>query len=79
MKKPTEYIDTSLISAYWYRGANALAIARRVRTREWCESERPNFDTWTSSVTESELREGVVPRQLECTRMAKRLKYLAIT
>lgn len=79
MKKPTAYLDTTIISAYWYDGADVLALARRLRTRDWWEMERLSFSIWISNVTEAELRDGVFPRQKECVKMARRLHYLPIT
>jgi hypothetical protein len=33
-KKPTVYLDTTILSSYWYEGADVLAIGRRITTRE---------------------------------------------
>ncbi len=35
MKKPTVYLDTSIISAFWYEGPDVAMLARRLHTREW--------------------------------------------
>jgi hypothetical protein len=43
MNKPIVYLDTNIISAYWYSGADVEGIARRLRTREWWNNERENF------------------------------------
>ena len=79
MKKPTIYLDTSVISAYWFDGADVLALARRVKTRDWWETERRLFALRGSAIIETELREGVFRRQPECSAMARRLNYLSVT
>jgi hypothetical protein len=40
MKTPTTYLDTSVISAFWYEGADVAMLARRLHTREWWDMER---------------------------------------
>src|SRR6266851_5727153 len=76
MKKPTIYLDTSLISAYWYEGADVAMLARRLHTREWWELERRHFGLWGSAVGEKELQSGTFPRQDECLKMMRRLRFL---
>ena len=76
MQKPSVYIDTSIVSAFWYEGSDVAALARRLRTREWWDLERRHFEVWTSAFTEQELRRGVFPRQDDCLAMARRLRYL---
>ncbi len=44
MKKPTVYLDTSIISAFWFEGADVPMLARRLHTREWWDLERRNFE-----------------------------------
>ena len=78
-KKPTTYLDTTIPSAYWYDGRDLLASGRRLLTREWWNTERKNFALLVSSVTEAELREGDFPRQAECLKMVRRLRYLPMT
>ncbi len=75
-KKPTVYLDTTILSSYWYEGADVLAIGRRITTREWWDTERSRFSLWASSVTEDELEAGVYPRQAEALAMGRRLKFL---
>ncbi len=79
MKKPTVYLDTSIISAFWYEGADVAMLARRLHTREWWALERRNFEIWTSALTAAELQAGAFHRQPECQRMARRLRYLPST
>jgi len=79
VKKPTVYLDTSIISAFWYEGADVAMLARRLHTREWWDTERRNFEIWTSAFAEAELRSGTFPRQSECQRMVRRLRYLPPT
>ncbi|MEI7902645.1 MAG: hypothetical protein WCK89_20535 [bacterium] len=75
-KKPTVYLDTTILSSYWYEGADVLSIGRRITTRDWWDSERSRFSLWASSVTEDELGAGNYPRQAEALAMAQRLKFL---
>jgi len=77
-KKPTVYLDTNILSSYWYEGADVLALARRITTREWWDTERSYFSLFASSVTEAELEAGVYPRQPEALAMARRLRFLPI-
>ncbi len=79
MKKPTVYLDTTIISAYWYDGADVVGLARRVKTRDWWESESPQFALWVSNVDENELAAGEFRRQIDCLRFVRRLRYLPIT
>src|SRR5437667_12889776 len=76
MKKPSVYFDTSIISAYWYEGGEVTMLARRLHTREWWEAERKHFELWASAFGEIELRAGRYPRQDECVKMIRRLRYL---
>jgi hypothetical protein len=77
-KKPTVYLDTSFISAYWNESADVVLSSRRIITREWWRDERPFFAVFASSGTEQELRAGVYPRQSECLKMVRRIPYLQI-
>src|SRR5687767_12358788 len=58
MKKPSVYLDTNIISAYWYSGSDVAALARRASTRAWWEQERENFSVWGSAASEDELAAG---------------------
>ena len=78
-KKPTVYLDTSIISAYWFEGADVAMLARRLHTREWWELEKPHFALWTSAFGEAELRAGAFARQPDCLKMVQRLRYLSVT
>ena len=78
-KKPTVYLDTTIPSAYWYEGRDLFASGRRLMTRQWWDTERKHFSLLVSSVTEAELTEGDFPRQGECLKMVRRLRYLPIT
>jgi hypothetical protein len=40
MKKATGYLDTSVISAFWYDGGDIAMMARRLHSREGWELER---------------------------------------
>lgn len=79
MKKPTVYLDTNIISAYWHEAADVLLLARRFATRDWWEKEREFFSVVASNVTEGELEAGVFPRQSDCLKMVRRLRYLPVT
>ncbi len=75
-KKPTAYLDTTILSSYWYEGSDILALGRRIATREWWDTERLNFGLWISSVTEDELEAGQYRRQADVLAMARWLRCL---
>jgi hypothetical protein len=75
MKKPNIYFDTSVISAFWYEGGDVAMLARRLRTREWWEFERGHFHSRASEFCEA----GIFPRQPECLKMVRRIRYLRVT
>lgn len=79
MKKPSVYLDTSIVSALWYEGADVAMLARRLRTSEWWDLERRHFAVCASAFGEAELRAGSFPRQAECLRMVRRLRFLSVT
>jgi predicted nucleic acid-binding protein len=79
MHRPTLYLDTTIISAYWYDGLDLVSHARRLNTREWWEIEHSQFEIWISDVTEDELREGLYRHQSDTLAMARRLRYLPVT
>ena len=79
MNTPTVYLDTTIISAYWYAGADVASLARRLKTREWWDHERKHFSVRASGVTEKELRAGEFRRQDDCLNTVRRLRYLATT
>ncbi len=79
MKRPTLYLDTTIISAFWYDGANIISIGRRLATRQWWETEDGNFDLWASDATEDELEAGWYRRQAEAVAMARRLRFRQTT
>lgn len=76
MAKPAVYLDTSIISAFWYKGANIALGVRRALTHNWWHCESDYFEIWTSAVVEEELREGSFPAQAKCIKAARRLRYL---
>lgn len=78
-KKPTVYLDTSFISAFWYEGADVAMLARRMHTCEWWDLERRGFTVYASAFCEDELTEGTYPRQDDCLRMVRRLRFLPAT
>jgi len=77
-KKPAIYLDTTIVSSYWYEGSDVLALGRRFATRDWWDTERGHFALWISSVTMDELSAGVYPRQAEAIAMARRLRFLPV-
>jgi len=79
MDKPSVYLDTTIISAYWYEGADVSSLARRLKTREWWEEESGHFSVWIAVVTVDELRAGRFPRQADCLTMVRRLRVLPTT
>jgi predicted nucleic acid-binding protein len=78
MTKPTVYVDTAIISAYWFEGEDLIVSARRLMTRQWWADERKYFMLFTSSESEREFHAGRYPRQNECVRMNARLNYLSL-
>jgi hypothetical protein len=78
MSRPSIYLDTNIISSFWYTGADATGIARRLRTREWWRDERRYFSVWASAATEDELAAGRYRRQADCLKLVRRLSYLPI-
>jgi hypothetical protein len=77
-RKPTIYLDTSIISAFWYESRDLVVKSRRLITRQWWDEERMHFVLFASSGTEEELSAGAYPRQAECLKMVRRLRYLPI-
>jgi predicted nucleic acid-binding protein len=78
MPKPSVYLDTNIISAYWYEGDDVMSVARRIHTKEWWESERLHFQVRVSATTVNELKAGKFLRQADCVRMARRIARLPI-
>jgi len=78
VKKPIVYLDTNIISAYWYGGRDTSGLARREKTREWWQDEREFFSVWASTASEDELAAGKFARQTECLRFVRKLRYLSI-
>lgn len=79
MKKPTIYLDTNIISALHYGGADINTLSRRMATREWWDSERRYFAIRASSFTELELAGGHYAGQADCVRFVRRLPDVPIT
>jgi hypothetical protein len=79
MRKPSVYLDTTIISSYWYYSSDVVALSRRFTTRDWWTNERPNFDVYVSVATESELAAGNYRNQANCLRMCRRLSYKSIS
>src|SRR5438876_10201453 len=79
MTKPTVYLDTNIISSFWYSGADVAGLARRLTTREWWQDKREHFSVWVSAASEDELAAGKFHRQADCLRFVRRLPYLLIS
>lgn len=79
MKKPTIYLDTNIISALHYSGSDINAMAHRMATRDWWESERRFFSMFASVVTEQELARGVFGNQRTCLRFVRKFRYVPIS
>jgi len=79
VKKPTIYLDTNIISAYWHEGGDLTVAARRLHTKEWWNVERRHFTAFVSVTTINELQAGRFRRQAECVKMARSLPRLAMT
>jgi len=78
MAKPSVYLDTNIISSYWYVGSDIAGRARRLTTREWWRNEQRHLAIWASAASEDELAAGRFPRQADCLRFVRRLPYLPI-
>ena len=78
MAKASVYLDTNVISSYWYNGLDVAGRARRLATREWWRTERGHLVIWVSAATEDELAAGKFRRQADCLRFVRRLSYLPI-
>jgi len=76
MDKPTVYLDTNIISAFYYEGRDFAGLARRNLTRDWWTYERSSFVVWASAVTEDELFAGVCQRKSRLTRCTWRFALL---
>lgn len=79
MKKPTVYLDTNVVSSYWFQGTDILALGRRITTRDWWDTERQHFTVWVSDVSVDELEAGVYRRQSDALAMVRRLRHLPMT
>ncbi len=79
MAKPSVYLDTNIISSYWYTGNDITSRVRHLTTREWWQNERRHFAICVSSASEDELAAGRFPRQAECLRFVRKLSYLPIS
>jgi hypothetical protein len=79
MTRPTVYLDTNIISSFWYSGVDVAGVARRLKTREWWRGERAHLSVWVSAPTEDELAAGKFRRQADCVRFVRRLPYLSIS
>ena len=77
--KPTIYLDTNIISAYWHEGRDVAAGACRIHTREWWKLERLYFSVFVSATTINELQAGSFRRQSDCLKTARSLRRLAMT
>ncbi len=79
MPLPSVYLDTNIISAYWYEGHDVTSVARRIHTRDWWEFERRHFRLWISITTLNELEAGIFARQSDCVKMARKISRLPVT
>ena len=79
MNKPTVYLDTNVISAYWYEGEDQTVRTRRAITRDWWNEESKLFSLWVSATTLNELESGRFRRQAACVQMASRFPLLPLT
>ena len=79
MAEPTVYLDTNIVSSFWYYRTDVAGRSRRLATGEWWKSEREHFSVWVSAATVDELAAGKFRRQADCLRFARRLPFLKIT
>jgi hypothetical protein len=78
-RKPTVYLETSVVSMLFYRGDKVADLARHMATREWWEEERRNFDVYASEACEAELFQGNYPWRRLALQFVRRLPYLPQT
>lgn len=76
MSKPTVYVDTNILSALYYRGADTGALIRQRATREWWNTERPGFEVFASQAVEDELDRGEYRGKSNALAEVRRLSYL---
>ena len=57
MKKPTVYLDTTVISAYWYEGEDQTVQTRRIITRDSSASDRTTDLETQDMITDSNVEE----------------------
>lgn len=75
MAKPSVYVDTNILSALHYRGANEFALRRQRITRDWWDNERQSFEVYASRAVEGELAAGVYPGKDRALAEVRRLPY----
>ena len=71
MPRPRLYIETTIPSWYYTERSDPKSVARKLRTREWWDEERANYELVTSSIVLQELSagpEGKRERWLEILR-----------
>ena len=55
----TAYLDTNFFSVLHYSGGYDVTLAQHLKTKEWWELERGNYNLFSSRKTEEELEQGV--------------------
>jgi predicted nucleic acid-binding protein len=76
--KPTVYIETSIPSFYHENRTSIAAVARREWTRTWWNTQRSNFEVFTSEAVYSELEKAPKPKQEQCLELLNGIALLQI-
>lgn len=74
---PLVYIETTIPS--YYHGDRVEIAAQIMRTREWWDREREEYECYTSAVVLDELATGDYPSQDDCLCLVKNLPLLEVT
>jgi hypothetical protein len=75
--KPTVYIETTIPSYYCDQRDGLMHDI--LRTREWWEHERGDYECLTSPVVIEELMRGDYPTRAECLKLVEALPLLEVT
>lgn len=80
MKKPSLYLETSIVSYLTARPAKDLNTAAHQQiTAEWWDTKRKNFDLYISKVVMNEAASGDVEVAARRVKLLKPLRMLPIT
>lgn len=78
-RKPTVYLDTTIVSALFFRGRDLSSAGRQVVTRDWWSQESCSYRVYASDVTKAELGAGEYPWKRFALAFVSRLPLLPYT